>query len=222
MERDDDLTPKERLARAERLLAESQRPAAPGQEDRRLTVYQVIAIFEIAVAYGVPMSRLARVRRLVGDLEDLDRGKTSELLTATPLPTKARPVDNTVLWEARAAAVAAFEALRDLGEQPARAATLIDRAITLARFGVEASPYRTLRRWRADFAAPPGVRAPKEGMHWEVLEIARADRKRFRELAGTAPQKARERLTGLYRGMIRHADCLLPDGPRHFAGKEGT
>lgn len=213
--------PRARLALANWLLAESQKPAAPGEEDRKLAGYQIVALFEIAVAVGVPMRLLARTRRLLGDLEDLDRGKTSKQLTATR-PPQARPADNTVLWEARSAAVAAYEARVDLGERPKQAATVVDRDIGLKRFGVRAPPYRTLLRWRADFAVLPGLRAPPEGLHWGVLETARAERQRCKGLAQTDPHRAREGLQALYRGMIKHADRLLPGGPQHFAGKGRT
>jgi hypothetical protein len=207
-EPDQELSARERLERALFLLDESNKAATSPEEDRKLMTWQIAALFDIAVASGIPMSRLSRSYRLMRSLEDLDHGTVADFLKPRrDKEASARPLASLSLWEARAAAVIAFETQKALGQPPRRAAEIVNENLDLSRLGAKREAYNVLRDWTDRFAQPPGIKAPGGGRHWDLLAEMRARIERF-ERIGLDDER---RLFALYRGMIRHAAGLLPE-----------
>jgi hypothetical protein len=153
---------------------------------------------------GISLSELGPLRRLLGALEDADRGIHDPI--ATPSSPSSRAPDFSRKWEARAIAVIAYEILMEFGLPASKAAQQVTRELRLS--GFEA---RFIRVWRDRFRRKGEGEAPRDGQHWEALKEGRAEIERCRSLGSV---ERRDGLKRLYEGCIRHAQRLLPDQPK--------
>ena len=82
---------------------------------------QIKAAIDFMTASGIAMPALVPLRRLLGGLEDLDFGTKIDFLAPSPRP-HSRPMTGAMAWEARAALVGAYLALKEQ-RVPVREAT---------------------------------------------------------------------------------------------------
>src|SRR4051794_33790154 len=169
----DPFDPDSRGARIARHWALSLNPllsrTPPGA--RHAGLLQVQALYDDALARGMPRAALEPTRRLIAAHLALDAGIVDPMLEpAETARGEGRPIDPPRLWAAGAYAVLALEARLALGDEMDAAARRVVRE--LAPCAWAPSP-GTLLRWRKKLASPDAG-APRDGEHWDILAVGRA------------------------------------------------
>jgi hypothetical protein len=129
-----------RAALKEKLAASNALTGSP-EADRAAASIQLCAAVDAFYLAGIDLSKLGPLRRLLGALEDADRGIRDPILT--PSCPSSRPPDFSRKWEARATAVVAYEVLGEVGIPASRAAQQVNREFRLSGFKA-----RFIRSWR--------------------------------------------------------------------------